>query len=141
MVKIVRRGQVSYESAAAMVRAAIEEAERTGFTVSVCITDPGGGVIAVGRMDGAHAGTAEYARRKAHFSGRTGLHTEDYVHGRLVNDEILWRALSSDPAIFMTPGGAPITIDGETVGGVGVSGAPYEKDAALARAAIAAAEE
>lgn len=138
MVEIVRLGQVSYESAAAMVRAAIKEATRTGLSVSVCITDPAGGVIAVGRMDGAHAGTVEYARRKAHFSGRTGLATEDYVHGRLVNDEILWRGLSSDPGIFLTPGGAPITIDGETVGGVGVSGAHYDTDAALARAAIAA---
>ena len=138
MVEVVRRGQVSYESAAAMVSAGIEEARRRGLSVSVCITDPAGGVIAVGRMDGAHAGTAEYAQRKAHFSGRTGLATEDYVHGRLVNDEILWRALSPDPGIFLTPGGAPITIDGETVGGVGVSGAPYKTDAALARAAIAA---
>ena len=92
--------------------------------VSVCITDTAGCVIAVGRMDGAHAGTAEYARKKACFSGRTGRDTEDYVHIRLVNDEILWRALRSDPGMFLTPGGVPITIDGET-------------DAALARAAIA----
>ena len=136
MVDVVSRDQISYESAATMVRAAIAEARETGFTISVCVTDPAGGLIAVGRMDGAHEGTAEYARKKAYFSARTGKHSEDYVHDRLTKDEILWRALASDPELFLTPGGVPIVVDGLTVGGVGVSGAPYATDAALARRAV-----
>ena len=136
MVDVVRRDKVSYESATAMVTAAIAEARKTGFTISVVVTDPAGGLIAVGRMDGAHEGTAEYARKKAYFSGRSGKHTEDYVHDRLTQDEIIWRALSSDSDLFLTPGGVPIVVDGTTVGGVGVSGAPYATDAALERAAV-----
>ena len=49
---------------------------------------------------------------------------------------MLYRALTADPETFLVPGGFALQVDGETVGGVGVSGGLHADDAKVARAAM-----
>lgn len=88
--------------------------------------------MAVGRMDGAHARTVDFARGKAVYSAASGKTTAWFVENRLEPNEVLWKALSEDPATFLVPGGLPLLVDGQPVGGVGVSGAAYHEDTVIA---------
>lgn len=127
--------QISLMAAMEIANGVLKEAEALGQKVSVAIVDFAGHLVVGLRMDGRHAGTLEYARKKAYFSARSGNATEQYLKERLEGDEMLWRALNADPELFLTPGGAPLIVGGALVGGVGVSGAPYAIDAALAASA------
>lgn len=85
------------------------------------IVDAGGDVIAVARLDGTFAASAEIAIGKAHtaavFQKSTGALEQTINGGRA--------ALLALTSHHFTPlqGGVPIVIDGRFVGAVGVSGA------------------
>ena len=73
-----------------------------------------------------------------------GRSTKEFLEKRLVNaDEILWRALSSNPDTFLgVPGGRPLLVEGRSVGGGrGSSGGHYDDDDKVAAAAAERYEE
>ena len=134
---VVRQDRISYTAALAVVLAGIARAKELAIDVSVCVTDPSGGIVAAVRMNGTHAATINAARGKAYYSARSGRTTQDFVENRLVKDEVLWRALSSNNETFLVPGGFPLLVDGACIGGVGVSGGKYEDDVKIGEAAAA----
>lgn len=131
----IQQERISYEAAAQIVAAGIAKAETLSMRVSVCVTDFAGGIIAAGRMDGAHAGTINAARGKAHYSARSARTTKDFVESRLMNDDVLWRAMSPNQDVFLVPGGCPLMLGDACIGGVGVSGGKYQDDVEVAEAA------
>lgn len=131
----VRQDHISYAAAAAVVEAGLAKARELGEKSTVSVTDPSGGIIALGRMDGVQAGTIKAATGKAYYSARSGRTTQDFIENRLVKDEVLWRAVSSNPDTFLVPGGFPLIHDGVCIGGVGVSGGKYQDDVKIAEAA------
>lgn len=128
---------VTYDAAAEIVRAGIKVAREQGKAVTVCVTDRSGGIVASGRMDGAHHRTVGFAAGKATYSAASGKTTAWFVENRLEPNEVLWKALSQDPATFLVPGGLPLLYEGESIGGVGVSGAAYHDDTAIAESCAA----
>lgn len=125
---------VTYAAATDVVRAGTELAEERGMSVTVCVTDISGGIVAAGRMEGAHDRTVGLARGKATYSAASGKTTAWFVENRLEQNEVLWKALSEDPGTFLVPGGVPLLYDGAAVGAVGVSGAAYHEDTVIAEA-------
>ncbi|MFT3853596.1 MAG: heme-binding protein [Ilumatobacteraceae bacterium] len=103
--------------------------------VALVVVDRAGGCIASARMDGVAAYTFDFASGKAAFSGCSGRSTEEFLEARLTHSEPLWRAFTEDPRFFLVPGGHPLVVDGECLGGIGVSGAKYEDDKKVAEAA------
>jgi cob(I)alamin adenosyltransferase len=128
---------VTYEAAAEVVRAGVQIGRDRGLSVTVVVTDVSGGVVAAGRLDGAHARTLDFARGKATYSAASGKTTAWFVEHRLEPNEVLWKALSEDPATFLVPGGMPLHHGGQSVGGVGVSGGAYHEDVIVAEACAA----
>lgn len=126
---------ITYAAAEEALRAAIRKAEEIGVRVGICITDANGNIVAAARMEGATARAIEGAQKKAVFSASMGRSTEEFIETRLKKDEVLWRAMSANPNVFIVPGGFPMLYRGTPVGGVGVSGAKHEQDAVVARAA------
>lgn len=131
------RGQqhVTLDAADAAVRAGLARAAEIGVKIGICVTDAHGDVVAFARMDGAPGRSDQAARGKAAFAAGMGLPTGDFIEKRLRKDEVLWRAMSSNPDIFVVPGGFPLLYEGSSVGGVGVSGAAHEQDSIVAEAA------
>jgi uncharacterized protein GlcG (DUF336 family) len=139
---VVRNIQIiTYATARLVVDAGIAAATEMGERVSVCVTDPTGGIVAAGRMDGAAASTVDAARGKAFYSARSGRTTEDFIEKRLRHDEVLWKAVSKSQDTFLVPGGFPLLCNGASVGGVGVSGGKYQDDVKVAAAAAAAFDD
>lgn len=88
---------------------------------AIAVVDEGGNLMAVERLDGTFAAAANIsigkARTAALFKRPTKLFEDNIKNGRT--------ALIALPDAFFTPlqGGILITIDGQIVGAVGVSGA------------------
>jgi uncharacterized protein GlcG (DUF336 family) len=126
---------VSMKMAMMIIDGAIEQCTKDGYKVSVAIVDKGGNLAASLRGDGTNPHTMEFARLKA-YTSRTRGQTSLEVQKLMEKPENAW--LKQIPNVVGIGGGVPIKVGSETIGGVGVSGAPGgEKDEACANAGIA----
>lgn len=118
-----------------MLDAAQQEAERQGWQVTIAITDPGGHLLALRRLDGCAPMGAHVALEKARSAALGGKETE--VFENMINGGRT--AFLSVPEIHATmTGGVPLLIDGAVAGAIGVSGVKPEQDAQTAKAGLAA---
>src|ERR1043165_9410997 len=131
--------RLTQEGARAMMAAAIAEARKANVAISCCITDAGGHVIILERMDGGRfhtlhscttkAVTASSTRRPTTAKGAAGQDL-DVAHA-------LGLALAAGPERWTAmEGGVPILVNGQCIGGVGVSGGDWETDLRIAEAAV-----
>ena len=119
----------------AAVRAA---AERRDAAVVVAVADAYGELLALLRMDGAGPADVAPAIAKAYTAVRLGQSTRAIESAARHPKTGFDLAGFADPRIVSLVGGVPIEHGGETVGGVGVSGASPETEEALAEAGVAA---
>lgn len=114
--------------------AAQTEALRNAWAVSIAIVDDGGHLLWLQRLDGAAPVSAYICQEKARTAalGRR----ESRVYEEMINAGR--QSFLSAPLQAMLEGGVPITIDGQCVGAVGVSGVKSNEDAQIAKAGIAA---
>ena len=118
---------------------ATARAEEAGIAIAVAIVDAGGHVVLVERMDGGRFHTVHSATTKAVCAASNKRPTTsqgaqaqplDTVHAiglALAAGVERWTAME---------GGYPILIDGECIGGIGVSGGNFEFDERVAREAV-----
>ena len=124
-----------------MMATAIAAAERDGIAISVAIADAGGHLILLERMDGGRFHTVHSATTKAvcaasnrRPTGAKGAQAQalDTIHAlglALAAGAERWTAME---------GGCPILVEGECVGGIGVSGGTFEVAERVAREAVEA---
>src|SRR6187455_2402504 len=133
--------RLTHEGAKKMMATAIEEAKKAKIAISCCIVDAGGHVVALDRMDGGRFHTLHSASTKAVCAASTRRMTsaQGAVGQPLDVAHALGLALAAGPERWTAmEGGAPILIDGECVGGIGVAGGSWEHDQKLAREAVEA---
>jgi ferredoxin len=133
-------GPVSFDTAWEMIRAAHDYAKLMGLAVTAAVVDEAGGPIAVGRMDGAEAVTAELAFAKAYTAAAFHVATAELAPQ---SRQARFRSLMiSHRGRILPVGGAIPIIDGVTiVGAIGVAGASRpEQDILCCRAALAVLE-
>jgi len=118
----------------AMASACKAEATRNGWNVSFAIVDEGGFLLYFERMDDArHPLTAEVAIEKARTAALLRRPTKVWEDG--VKDRL---GLLRFPHLMPLQGGMPITVNGECVGAIGVSGVHSSEDEKIATAGVAA---
>jgi len=111
-------------------------ARETGIDIAIAVTGPGDILVAFARTDGAVPGAGEVAIWKAKSSSNFGLSSK-----QLAEIAIESPGVAAIPLVAPVEGGEAIyTRDGLLIGGVGVSGARAEEDAACARAGITKAK-
>jgi uncharacterized protein GlcG (DUF336 family) len=126
---------VSMAMAQAIIAATIEQCTKDGFKVSVVIVDKAGVVAASLRGDGTNPHTMEFARLKAYTSRTRGITSLEFMKITSTPETAGTRQI---PGVVAVGGGVPIKVGAETIGGVGVSGAPGgDKDEVCANAGIA----
>jgi uncharacterized protein GlcG (DUF336 family) len=124
-----------------MMQTAIGLAEAERIPIAVAIADAGGHLMLLERMDGGRFHTVHSSTTKAVCSasnkrptGARGAQAQalDTAHA-------IGLALAAGPERWTAmEGGYPIVIDGECIGGIGVSGGSWEFDDRVARAAVEA---
>lgn len=115
--------------------AAEAEALKNNWAVTIAITDDGGHLLHLSRLDGAPAMSAHIAPAKAHTAALARKETK--VYEEIINNGRT-SFLSAPEIKGMLEGGVPIIKDGQCLGAVGVSGVKSVEDAQVARAGIAA---
>jgi uncharacterized protein GlcG (DUF336 family) len=132
--QLIAHKDISLAMATTMAETAIATCKGNGYNVSVHVLGRDGQVIIGVRNDLAGAATMENSMKKA-YTARTfripsGKFAEN-VKGNPVAGALFLNN------IVAAQGALPIVVDGDTIGAIGVSGAPGgEKDEACAKAAI-----
>ena len=136
MTNVIKKHSSSSELAQKMVNAAVAKARELGVSENVVILDDGGNLKAFGRMDGAPMPTIEMAQNKA-YTALLGISTQDFFNF-IQSDPSLLAGIPSLSRMAAWGGGFPITVNGEVLGAIGVSGAPaVQNDVDCAKAALA----
>jgi uncharacterized protein GlcG (DUF336 family) len=129
---------VSMGLSLAIIAGALEQCTKDGYKVSVVIVDKGGNVAASVRGDGTGPHTMDFARMKA-YTARTRNQTS--LQTMKLMEDPANAFIRQIPNVVGVGGGVPIKAGNETIGGVGVSGAPGgEKDEVCANAGLAKVE-
>lgn len=123
------------EDAKRVAAAARVAAEAEGWNVVIAVTDEGGHLMYLERMDGTQPASAVIAAEKAKtavlFKRPTAALDEAVSKGGRLAMMVL-------PGALALEGGHPLTVDGHIVGAVGVSGVQSHQDGVVARAGAAA---
>ncbi len=134
---IVMERNISVEAAFKVAHAAIAACKANGFDISVVVVDRNGLVRLSVRADSASPHNFELARRKA-YTARTFRRSSASWAKRMA-DEPEMSGQKNLAEVIPLGGGLPIDAGKDTIGAVGVSGAPgQDKDEACAAAGIAA---
>lgn len=115
--------------------AAEAEALKNNWAVTIAVVDDGGHLLALQRLDGAAPISAQIAPAKARSAAIGRRESKGYEE--MINQGRV-SFLSAPGLEGMLEGGVPVTVDGQCVGAVGVSGVKSGEDAQIARAGIAA---
>lgn len=129
---------ITYQAALRVVGAAVSRAESMGVPVNVAVSDPGGNLVAFARMDGAAFFSTSVAQDKAwSVAAFNGLPTHAWMD--MIKDEpSLLHGLPTRPRLTIFGGGLPLTVGGDVVGAIGVSGGSEAEDKEIAAAGVAA---
>ncbi len=132
--QIIQTKTLNLEGAKRVIAAAQAEARKNNATGVVAVVDDGGNLIALERLDGTFAAGANISIGKARtavlFKKPTKFFEDVIKNGRT--------AMVTVENFTPLQGGIPILVDGQVVGGVGVSGAASaQQDEELAIAGAA----
>jgi|SRR5690554_3458088 uncharacterized protein GlcG (DUF336 family) len=127
---------LDYRAALKAVAAAAEQAETLGVKVSIAVVGRSGQPLAQLSLNEAPPQTSLLALRKARTSAGFKV-PSSFFRDRNAEDIHLLAALDTHPDLLMLGGGLPISLAGECIGAIGVSGASQEQDIACAEAALA----
>lgn len=132
---MLTRKMLTAADVAVIAQAAEAEAVKNNWAVTIAVTDDGGHLLWMKRLDGAAPITAEIGPNKARTAaiGRR----ESKVYEDTINNG-RYSFLSAPSLKGMLEGGVPIIVDGHVIGAVGVSGVKSNEDAQVAKAGIAA---
>jgi uncharacterized protein GlcG (DUF336 family) len=126
------------QDARVLLAAAATRAEEIGVPMCTAVVDAAGVLIAFERMDGGKVSSVAIAIDKAFTAAAARRETAFYGDADNPNSPA-WRIHGTNGGRFSTIGGGiPIVIDGEVVGGIGVSSGSQAQDVEVAGAAVAA---
>jgi uncharacterized protein GlcG (DUF336 family) len=119
-----------------LIEGAAEKAREIGVPMCIAITDESGNLIAFERMDGGKITSVTIAQDKSFTASAAKKATHDYnavnVPGKLafgIHTEVGGRVSS-------VGGGLPVIVNGEVVGGIGLSSGTPQQDMDCAQAGL-----
>lgn len=136
---IAETKRLTNDGAKKMMATAIGKAREIGIAISVAITDAGGHLILVERMDGGRFHSLHSATTKAVCAASNKRPTSPHgaVGQTLDVAHAIGLALAAGAERWTAmEGGCPVIVDGECIGGIGVSGGDWQTDEQIAQAAV-----
>jgi uncharacterized protein GlcG (DUF336 family) len=120
--QLLARKDLSYATAKTIAENALEDCKARGYATSVVVVDRAGLTVVALRADGASPHTMENARRKAYTAMTFKMTTEEFA--KRMEAEPVRRQQATLPGVIGIPGGVPLKVGNDTIGGVGLSGSP-----------------
>jgi glc operon protein GlcG len=136
---VVESKRLTHQGAKKMMATAIDLAGQAKIAICCAIVDAGGHMILLERMDGGRFHTVHSSTTKAvcAASNRRPTTAKGAVGQDLDVSHAIGLALAAGPERWTAmEGGVPVLVDGQCIGGVGVSGGDWETDARIAKVAV-----
>jgi uncharacterized protein GlcG (DUF336 family) len=121
--QLLTHKDLSLAIATTIAQTAMDMCTAQGYGVSVVIIDRAGDTIVALRGDKAGPHTMENARRKAYTARTFRMSTTEYAKRYADNNPVVHQQVTL-PNIIAIPGGLPIKVGDDVIGGVGLSGTP-----------------
>jgi len=138
-MKTVPTAKLSEEGCDIIVNAAVEKAKELKQIVSIAVVDAGGHLMAFKRMTNGRTHNTLIAQTKARSAALTTAATGKTARdgSEIPDHQVLAQTLAVGPGWFISiEGGVPITVEGQCIGAVGVSGAPSAVDRQISQAGV-----
>jgi uncharacterized protein GlcG (DUF336 family) len=138
-MKTIPSAKLSQEGCDIIVNAAIEKAKELKQVVSICVVDSGGHLMAFKRMTNGRTHNTLISQAKARSAALTTAATGKTGRdgSEIPDHQVLAQTLAVGPGWFISiEGGIPVTLDGQCIGAIGVSGAPSAVDRQIAQAGL-----
>ncbi len=131
--------KLTHKGARAIVEGAEAKARQIGVPQCIAVADEGGHLLAFSRMDGGKISSVQVALTKA-VSAATRRSPTGPMPSAQDASVLLSIGLPLATGGSITPirGGLPIVVDGQVVGGIGVSSGTEDQDVECAEAGLAA---
>jgi glc operon protein GlcG len=129
--------RLTHRGAKQMAATAVAKAEQAGIAITVAVA--GGHLMVLERMDGGRFHTVHSSTTKAVCAASNKRPTTARgAQGQALDvAHAIGLALAAGPERWTAmEGGFPVIVEGECIGGIGVSGGDWETDARIAREAI-----
>lgn len=136
---VISGKRLTMDGAKKMMATAIAKAKEAGVAVSVAITDSGGHLILLERMESGRFHTVHSSTTKAvcAASNKRMTTSRGAQAQELDTAHALGLALAAGPERWTAmEGGCPIIADGECIGGIGIAGGDWATDERIAQAAV-----
>ena len=121
--ELLAHHDLPYTVALTIAREAVESCRAKGYAVSAVVVGRDGETVVAIRGDDAAPHTVENARRKACTAVSFRVSTTEYAE-RFADDDPVVRQQVTLPGVIAIPGGLPIKVGDEVIGGAGASGSP-----------------
>ncbi|MEP2616814.1 MAG: heme-binding protein [Marinomonas sp.] len=133
MLTITRLDQ---SDAQLLIKGAREKAIEIGIPMCIAITDESGNLIAFERMDGGKITSVTIAQDKAFTASAARKATHEYNQACVPGNLVFGIHTALAGRLCVVGGGLPITVNGEVVGGIGLSSGTPQQDMDCAAAGI-----
>lgn len=129
----IKKSYLLHTATMAMLQAAVNKAEAMGQHQCIVIVDASGELLGEIRMDNSKYLSRKSALAKALTAASIGgpsTNIPEHVRTNI--------GLATDGSVTGLPGGLPIIVEGDLVGGIGIGSGSGEQDIEVATAALAA---
>ncbi len=124
--------KICLKSATNLIEKVEEYAKSKGLNAVIAVCNPGGNPVAVHVMDNAFLASFDIALNKAYTSVAVKMSTEKLAKLALPGETFYGIDKSNDGKIMIIGGGVPLEVNGQIIGGLGVSGGTGEQDSEIA---------
>ena len=118
MLSIKRLAQ---EDAQYLIQGAREKAQEIGVPMCIAITDESGNLVAFERMDGGKITSVTIAQDKAFTASAARKGTHEYNEACVPGNLVFGIHTAMAGRLSIVGGGLPVEVEGEVIGGIGLS--------------------
>lgn len=128
--------RLSQRDAQVLIDGARSKAHDIGIPMCIAIVDESGNLIAFERMDGGKTTSVTIAQDKAYTAAAARKATHDYNAACVPGNLAFGIHTSMGGRLCVVGGGLPVAVDGDVVGGIGLSSGTPAQDMECAQAGI-----
>jgi uncharacterized protein GlcG (DUF336 family) len=128
--------RITLDDARVIMNAAEMKAHEIGVDMDIAITDDGGHLLMFHRMDNARITSIDIAISKAFTAAAARRSTRSYADTSQPGGPAYGIHVSNQGRFMIFPGGLPIFIDQQIVGGIGCSSGHSDQDETVAQAGV-----
>ncbi|RKT35039.1 uncharacterized protein GlcG (DUF336 family) [Roseovarius halotolerans] len=128
--------RLDLEDARSLLKGAREKATEIGVPMCIAITDESGNLVAFERMDGGKVTSITIAIDKSYTASGAKKATHEYGEASQPGAPAYGIGSAIGGRLMVVGGGLPVIVDGEVVGGIGVSSGTPAQDREVAQAGL-----